>query len=118
MRVSHFAALLPLLVLTAQPTSAEDLSTTTLSSVQKASLAHAVQSFHEQRYSAAYGRLAALADAGHVPSAQLALVMYRNGPTLFDSAWSAAPSQLLRWNALVINSARNGTEFEDNERGD
>lgn len=86
--------------------------------MQKASYVYAVQSFREQRYSSAYGRFAQLADAGHVPSAQLALVMYRNGPTLFGNDWSATPGQQRRWNALVINNARSRIDFVDDERGD
>ena len=117
MRTSHFAAVLPLLMLTAQPTGAQDLPMTTLSTLQKTSYEHAVQSFREQRYSAAYGRFAQLADAGHIPSAQLALAMYQNGATLFDSDWSAAPSQLRRWNDVVINSVR-GADFTHIERDD
>ena len=118
MRTSHFAVMLPLLLLVAQSSGAQDLPITTLSSAQEASHTYALQSFREQRYSAAYGRLAQLADAGHVPSAQLALVMYRNGPTLFDSNWFAAPSQLRRWNALVIDSASSSGDFADIERGE
>ncbi len=120
MRTLHFAALLPLLMFTAQPTAAraQDVQATTLSTVQNASYARAVQSFREQRYSAAYGRFAQLADAGHAPSAQLALVMYRNGPTLFGSNWSATPGQQWRWNALVFDRARSRIDFADNEHGD
>ena len=73
MRIRHFAsALLPLLMLSVQPTvvRAQDIQTITLSSVQQAIYAHAVLSFREQRYAAAYGRFAQLADAGHVPSAE------------------------------------------------
>ena len=125
MSTSRLFAMLSLMMLAAvmsffvsiQPAAAQESSTTVLSSVQKASQVYAMQSFREQRYSAAYGRLAQLADAGHVPSAQLALVMYRNGPAWFGYAWSAAPSQLRLWNALVINGA-NSTDFTDDERGD
>ena len=118
MRTCHFAVMLPLLFLGAQSSGAQDLPITTLSSEQEASHTYALQSFRERRYSAAYGRLAQLADAGHVPSAQLALVMYRNGPTLFDSVWFAAPSQLRRWNALVIDSASSGGDFAEIERAE
>jgi hypothetical protein len=120
MRTAHFAALLPLLTLTAQPAvvRAQDVQTTSLSAAQQASHAHAVQSFREQRYAAAYARFAQLADAGHVPSAHLALVMYRNGPALFGNEWSATPAQQQRWNALVINTARSRIDFTDNERSD
>lgn len=126
MRTSRVFAMLSLMMLAAvmsflvsvQPAGAQETSTGALSSVQKASQTYAMQSFREQRYSAAYGRLAQLADAGHAPSAQLALVMYRSGPAFFGNAWSAAPSQLRLWNALVINSAYSNTDFTDDERGD
>jgi hypothetical protein len=120
MRTPHFAALLSLLVLAAQPAAvrAQNIQTTTLSAVQRASYAHAVQSFREQRYAAAYGRFARLADAGHVPSAQLALVMYGSGPALFGTDWYATLGQQRNWNALVINSARNRIDIANDERGD
>lgn len=104
---TRLAALLPLLMLAAQPTKvpARDIQAATLSGAQQATYAHAVQSFREQRYAAAYGRFVHLADAGHAPSAQLALVMYRNGPALFGSDWSATPGQQQRWHALVIGDA-------------
>jgi hypothetical protein len=125
MRTSRFATMLSLMMLAAvmsfmlsvQSAGAQEFTNVSLSPVQKASLSYAMQSFREQRYSAAYGRLAQLADAGHEPSAQLALVMYRNGPALFGNAWAAAPSQLRLWNTLIINSTR-GNEFADEERGD
>lgn len=118
MRIPHFIALLSALMLLAQPSraSAQDIPIITLSAAQKVNYAHAVRSFRAQRFSDAYGRFAQLADAGHVPSAQLALVMYRNGSRLFDSNWSAAPSQLQRWNALVINNVLDNFAIED--RGD
>ena len=116
MRTVHFAALLSLLMLSAQPAllRAQEMPNHDLSAVQQATHAHAVQSFQEQRYGAAYARFAKLADAGHVPSAQLALVMYRNGPALFGAAWYASPDQQRHWNALVINSARNRIDVADN----
>lgn len=68
----------------------------------------AVAAFRVGRYPTAYGRFAALADAGHVPSAQAALFMLRHGVLLFGSAWSASEDQATYWNALVINNARAG----------
>jgi hypothetical protein len=53
-----------------------------------------------------------------VPSAQLALVMYRHGTALFRSDWYATPDQQMRWNALVINSARSRIEFAEDAGGD
>jgi hypothetical protein len=70
------------------------------------------------RYADAYGRVAALADGGHLPSAQLALVMHDQGRALFGSEWSASPDQRRRWNTLVINAARQRLELPDNDSGD
>jgi hypothetical protein len=64
-------------------------------------LADARQAFREHRFAAAYGRFVALADAGHAPSAQVALLMWRNGPTLFGSDWEATLPQQRRWAALT-----------------
>ena len=97
---------------------AQDQQTATLTVTQRAKHALAVQSFREQRYAAAYARIAELADAGHVASAQLALVMFRNGALLFGSDWYASPDQQRRWNALVINSARGRIDIVEYERGD
>jgi hypothetical protein len=77
-----------------------------LSSAQEAAYAYAVESFRLHRYAAAYGRFVQLADAGHGPSAQLALVMYRNGPALFGSTWDATPEELEHWSALVVRDER------------
>lgn len=115
MQPLHMLVQVSVLILLAQPclVAAQDVSTTALSTAQKASYAQAVQSFRARRYSDAYGRFAQLADAGHVPSAQLALVMYRNGLTLFDSNWAAEPGRQKRWNALIIDSARESPLSDD-----
>jgi hypothetical protein len=80
--------------------------------------ARAEHDFRAGRYASAYARFAALADAGHAPSAQVALLMVRHGPALFGSDWYATPAQQMHWNALVINAARGRLDIEDNERGD
>jgi len=67
--------------------------------------ADAVEAFREQHYAVAYGRFAALADDGHVPSAHMALVMLRQGHALFGSDWSATPGQQARWTAMVVRTA-------------
>ena len=85
---------------------------------QRERYADAVQSFREHRYAAAYGRFAAMADSGHLPSAQLAVAMHAHGRELFGSDWSASPDQRRRWNTLVINASRQRVELPDNERGD
>ena len=108
MRTAFVATLLALPLLAAQVTvtRAEETQTATLSQVQKATYADAVRYFRERRYPAAYGRFVRLADAGHAPSAQMALLMYTNGLALFGSDWDATPDQQTHWNALVVNSAR------------
>ena len=93
----------------AQPAMArpQDSRLETLSSAQQTMYSFAVELFREHRYAAAYGRFARLADAGHAPSAQLALVMFRNGPTLFGSEWDATPEQVEHWSALLTAPGRN-----------
>ena len=73
----------------AAPTTAEHLH------------ARAASSFQHGRYAEAYGRFMALADAGHAPSAEVALFMYRNGSTLFGSQWDVSPDQLAAWAQLL-----------------
>jgi hypothetical protein len=62
--------------------------------------AQAVQSFKSARYPEAFGRFVALADAGHAPSAQLALFMYQHGPDLFGRDWDTTQDQLTAWAQL------------------
>jgi hypothetical protein len=78
----------------------------------------AQRAFREQRYAAAYGRFARLADAGHAPAAQMALVMATQGPALFGRDWFASPDQRRRWNALVIDHARGRIELPDRAGGE
>lgn len=78
----------------------------------------AQRAFREQRYAAAYGRFVRLADAGHAPAAQMALVMATQGPTLFGRDWFASPDQRRRWNALVIDHARGRIELPDRASGE
>jgi hypothetical protein len=110
----YYAALLVMLAAQPHTSPAREV----LPAAQEASYASAVQSFREQRYSAAYGRFARLADAGHAQSAQLALMMFRNGRALFGSDWDATPEQLERWSALVVNSERKVVGSADLEFGD
>lgn len=63
--------------------------------------ANALTSFRQARFSEAYGRLMALADAGHAPSARLVLWMHQNGPTLFDKDWDCSQEQLTAWAQLA-----------------
>jgi hypothetical protein len=63
--------------------------------------ANAVASFQLGRFPEAYGRFAALADAGHTPSAELALFMYRRANTLFGRDWDVTQEQLNAWATLA-----------------
>ena len=63
----------------------------------------AVQALSTQRYSAAYGRFAALADKGHAPSALMALAMLTYRPSMSNVQWSATAAQVQRWSSLVAH---------------
>ena len=63
--------------------------------------AEAVTSFREARFPAAYARFIRLADAGHAPSAELALWMYLHGPSLFGRDWDSTQDQLTAWAQLA-----------------
>jgi len=67
--------------------------------------ANAVSSFQLGRFPEAYGRFVALADAGHAPSAEMALFMYQRGSTLFGRDWDVTQEQLTAWAALTGRSA-------------
>lgn len=69
-------------------------------------VAQARLAFRQQQYAQAYGRFAALADAGDAPSALMALAMLRHGPALFGSDWSASAGQWHRWSALAFGDAQ------------
>jgi len=57
----------------------------------------AVDLFRQGRFAEAYGRFAALADAGHGPAARYALWMCEHGHPLFGSDWDCGPEQLVIW---------------------
>lgn len=61
----------------------------------------ALASFREARFPDAYGRFIALADAGHVPSAELALWMYTHGLSVFGKDWDSSQEQLTAWAKLT-----------------
>ena len=63
--------------------------------------ANAVASFRQARFPEAYGRFIRLADAGHAPSAELALWMYGHGPSLFGRDWDSTQDQLTAWAQLA-----------------
>lgn len=63
--------------------------------------ANAVASFRQARFREAYGRFIGLADAGHAPSAEMALWMYLHGPALFGRDWDSTPAQLAAWAQLA-----------------
>lgn len=107
-----------LLAVPAAPLQAQPVQPVALAAVQQSSYVQAQRDFRSGRRAAAYGRFVMLADAGHAPSAQVALLMQRQGLELFGSAWDATPAQQRRWSALMINAARSRIDVDDNERGD
>jgi len=74
----------------------------------------AMQLYHDCHYSAAYGRLARLADGGHTEAARIALLMVRLAPQLYRNEWSATPHQIHHW----IEIARIDQEFFVADSGD
>jgi hypothetical protein len=79
----------------------------------------AVHALSAQRYSAAYGRFAALADEGHAPSALMALAMVTFRPSMSGAQWSATPAQLQRWSALVSREANaHASLFAEHDRAE
>jgi hypothetical protein len=68
--------------------------------VTERSYAEAVASFRQARFAEAYGRLIRLADAGHRPSAELALWMYCHGAPVFGHSWDSTPKRLAHWAQL------------------
>jgi hypothetical protein len=67
--------------------------------------ANALASFQQARFPEAYGRFIALANAGHAPSAEVALWMYLHGPTVFGREWDSTPEQLTAWARMAGQEA-------------
>ena len=63
--------------------------------------ANAVASFQQGRFSEAYGRFIALANAGHAPAAERALFMAQNSTDLFGKDWDVTQEDLTAWSALI-----------------
>ena len=61
----------------------------------------ALELHRQGRMAAAYGRLAWLADQGHVQAAQLAWWMHRHGALLYGSDWYASQAQQRAWAAQL-----------------
>jgi hypothetical protein len=80
--------------------------------------AQALEQFRVGHHAAAFARFTRLADAGHGPSAQLALLMLRHGKAMFGAEWSATAGQQLRWHAHAVNSSRGLVPIVENDAGD
>lgn len=78
----------------------------TLTASESAAYVYANQLYDNKSYSAAYGRFARLADAGHVPSAKKALAMLSNTPVMLNGNWSATEGQKKRWSQLAQTTQR------------
>jgi len=97
------------------PARAEELRITGAEHTQRYD--DAVHALSTQRYSAAYGRFAALADEGHAPSALMALAMVTFRPSMSGAQWSATPAQLQRWSALVSREADAASLLAEHDSG-
>ena len=62
-------------------------TTSAIAATDDEGFAAALQLYHDGHYSAAYGRLVALADRRHVDAARIALLMVRFGPQLYNRQW-------------------------------
>lgn len=83
------------------------------------SLETAHEAFRNRHHAEAYGRFAALADAGDAIAASVALAMVTHGPALFGAEWSATPGQLRRWSALAAeHRAQRLAAVPDHDRGE
>jgi hypothetical protein len=69
----------------------------------------AVSLYREARWVQAFERLAALADQDHAPSAKLALLMLRHGPSLYGVRFAARPTQVARWAQRVLRATSRAT---------
>jgi hypothetical protein len=93
-------------------------ATLSLNTSEAATYNYAVQLYHTKSYSAAYGRFMRLADAGHLPSARMALAMLTHGQTLFNESWSATLVQQKQWGLLIQASTQGSTAITLSETGD
>ena len=73
----------------------------TVLEAQNARFREAMRLHRIGRWSAAYGRFAALADEGHVPASRVALEMLRHGRDVYGMDWSASPTQVASWQRSV-----------------
>ena len=65
----------------------------------------AVDKFRHGRFPEAYGRFVDLANAGHAPSAAVALWMCAQGTALFGSAWDCTAEEVADWTRLSRSAA-------------
>ena len=89
--IAALAVLLPLTAAAQTPSVAE----------QDRAYAAAQAEYEVGHYAVAFTGFAALADAGHVESARVAMQMQRHGPGLYQMRFAAGPKQIGRWTALV-----------------
>jgi len=69
----------------------------------------AVSLYREGHWAQSFERLATLADQDHAPSAKLALLMLRHGPSLYGVRFAARPTQVARWAQRVLRATSRAT---------
>lgn len=71
-------------------------------------LAQALELYATGRWSEAFDRLAALADARDPEAARISVMMVRNGPDLYKIRFEVAPERLQTWKQAVRERADAG----------
>lgn len=67
-----------------------------------AAFSDALEQYKQGKWTAAYGRFAALADQGHAEAARIALLMLRHGAKLHGQDWGASQPQINQWMNLAL----------------
>jgi hypothetical protein len=85
--------------------SAAAIGTASAADETRSSYDAAVDELTREQYAVAFSHFSTLADAGHVPSALMALALVRYPPTADGTNWSVTPSQMRRWMILAGQSS-------------
>lgn len=99
---------LPLILMLGMPAvpRAEEPQTIALDADQQLIFNQTLVALRDERYGWACQHLGELADAGHAPSARLALRLVGDGTTPFAAHWTTTPAQRSRWGATAVADDR------------
>lgn len=68
----------------------------------------ALLAYESNHWHESFLALAALADCGHPEAARMALLMWRHGPALFDTTFSARAEQVQQWIRVASSGGATG----------